>query len=40
MLPFNDNGWIHKGGDYVPLVRGAPGSSSYSSVIMPDTAVL
>ena len=40
MLPFNDNGWIHIGGDYVPLVPGAPGSSSYSSVIMPDTAVL
>ena len=40
MLPFNDGGWIHNGGDYVPLVRGAPNSSSYSSVIMPDTVTL
>ncbi|MBX8634839.1 MAG: thermopsin [Thermoplasmata archaeon] len=40
MLPFNDGGWIHNGGDYVPLVLGAPNSSSYSSVIMPDMASL
>lgn len=40
MLPFNDNGWIQNGGDYVPLVPGAPVSNSYSSVIMPDMAAI
>ena len=34
-LPFNDNGWIANGGDYVPLVLGSSQSSSYNSVLQP-----